>query len=130
MSPTADARALLVEWLAPLEALDPPVRVIAHARKIDPPSVPTVLVRYDRQRPAGSAAGARRVRLFTFAVLCVPAKREGPPGEDESLELLDDVLAVLETTQATWEEAEQGTYEDTNHPAQAVTVTVPLKIGA
>lgn len=128
--PVSDARALLIEWLAPLEALDPPVRVIAHARSIDPPKDPTVLVRYDRVRP-NRAAGARRVRTFEFGLLCVPGKLTGPEAEDESTALLDDVLDVLDAApNVTWEVAERGTYEDSSYPAHEITVTVPLKIGA
>jgi len=128
-SPVGAARALLVGYLAPLE--EDGIRVLEYARKIDPPAHPTVLVRYDRVRPAGKDAGARRVRSYEFGLLCVPAKSTGAPAEDEAGALLDDVLAVLDDApNVLWSVAERGTFEDSTYPAHEITVTLPLKIGA
>ena len=124
-------RDLIVTALAPLEDLDPTVRVIPYARTIDPPAVPTVMVRVDRVEPAAARAGARRVRSYTFAVIVVPAKSTGDAADAEIDALLEDVLAVLDDApDLTWTAAERGTYQDTAFPAYEVTVTQPLKIGA
>lgn len=129
-SPISAARALLVSYLAPLEDLTPPVRVIPYARQVSPPDRPTVLVRFDGVAPA-TGAGARRVRTYRFALLCVPGKVRAEAAEDEADALLEDVLAVLDDSpQVSWSTADRGLYEDTEIPSHEVTITLPLKIGA
>lgn len=106
------------------------VAVIAYARNIDPPQVPTVLVRVDEVSPSVPSRDnpiPNAWRTYGFALVLVPSTSEPGTADDELDALLEDVLyAIDQHDRLTWTKATRGTYQDTTYPAYEVALTVPF----
>lgn len=113
------------EVVTTLEGILPAgVEVKAYARSIDPPDVPTVLVRVDEVVPNPLP---QVWRGYQFALVLVPTKTDPGPADDELDGLLEDVLfAIDQSDTITWAKATRGTYQDTAYPAYEVTLNVPF----
>jgi hypothetical protein len=127
MGAIVTVRAEVAAMLTATGALDDEVVVIPHARNIDAPAVPTVMVRIDAVRPSKAAGGLWEL---SGALVLVTPKSVPGAGDDDLDDLLSDVLVALAAPAVSpnvhWTEATRGGYPnpDPTNPAYEVAVTI------
>lgn len=118
------AREEVISALTGTGVLDP-AQVVGYARSIDPPSIPTCLVRLDDVVPSPDNPQAEN--LHHYSLILVPSMTETGPADDELEDFLEDVLyAIGKHGNLTWSKATRGTYQDTQYPAFEVALDVPF----
>lgn len=105
--------------------------VIPYAREIDPPSMPTVMIRLDKIGPSTRAAGWLE---FEYALVLIAAQQTPGPADDELEDLLFDVfhaLGIASSSSAgiTYASATRAVYPPDNpsNPAFEVPITVTVQ---
>lgn len=98
--------------------------VMPYAREIDPPALPTVMVRIDEVRVSTNPQAWRDYR---FALVLVPTKTAPGPADDELDGFLEDVLFAIDGADTIqWEVAHRATYNEL--PAYEVILTVTFTV--